>query len=372
MIRACVRRLALLLPIGALGDAIVPHALEAIFLPIVALVLLDRRRPTTEVPRWVVWGGAYLLLGFVSTVWGGYEGTLDQYADPLPIFARCLELLLIAPVIFPYFSDSHDRRNLFSACAFAGALYLGVYFYSLASGSQFASEAMQFQQYLAAPVAMATPLVAAAAYSRRSLTTAVLAVALVALMLTTGTRTAPVAATVGSLAALGILARQRGVRWRTAAITAAVLLTLGALPLSRGIVERFAVEFDDEHGGDYGRIRAWKVVLLESRTTPVLGRGVGAVRRTFYDGDWARILHETGIAGLMLALVAASSLGRMLLARRGSAIAAGLFGALIVLGIRSAVASPFLSASEGGAFLVLLGALPMETDAAHDTLNSIP
>lgn len=184
------------------------------------------------------------------------------------------------------------------------------------------------------------------------------------------------------LALAGALALTLPRRLLAALVAGAVLVTLAVPPVTQRLGQVATAHYWERALVPGGRLYRWNLAYEQVAHAPLTGAGVGqwggavAARRlgvTYTDNYYAKTAAETGLPGLaaFLALMAACfRLGPRALAAlagRERALAAGLWGALLVVmlhnGVENIFEIPFLNAYFWtlAAFLSRLPELPAET-----------
>ncbi|MCP4643152.1 MAG: O-antigen ligase family protein [bacterium] len=114
-----------------------------------------------------------------------------------------------------------------------------------------------------------------------------------------------------------------------------------------------------EPGGSlYDRFVHWKAALTAFSARPILGLGLGAAHRRFYDNQYVMILTETGILGTSLFLGWLAALSRSVYhASRGSggAVALGALAGLVAMTVQGGAAVTFIVTLIAGPVLWLAG-----------------
>lgn len=351
----------MLLPFAAAFDTLAPYIFDAILAMLAFLTLTRRRKELPVNLGFEAWIGAYLLFAVAAGIIGYFRGTLTFPEEGLPTLARTLELALIAPLLTTHLHAPRPQRSFITmlVIAAAGACLVSIHVIveTWASGT-LDGERWRLAERMAGTLAWLIPILVAIGIERRLPFSLGLAGALMAAVYLSGSRAAAVGAAAGCTVV--ILAGARKTRpWELRArvavvvVSACIAIFFSTDHMRSGLQSLRDGSAQGEH--DFGRARAWQVSSLEVLEHPLTGRGVGAIRRAFYEGDWIRVLHETGFPGLFLLGAALAALARILHARRGQPIAAGLLGSLCVLVIRSAFGSPFLRASDGAFFMLMAG-----------------
>lgn len=360
------RILLALLPAAALLDALAPRLFDTVFVSLALLSLFrhDRARPAFF--TFHLWGFLYVAVAVVASVRGTISGTLDDPWRALPVLARTIELLLLVPLVSLHLSSAGARdrfARILGACAFLFAVGFLIWQAVVLSGATSDFRAHGLMERGAGVLTILAPVLLVIGLGARRPFAVASAALLLVLQFLSGARMVAVAGLAG-VCAVALCAPGLDRRVRAGAITLGLLLFALLAPVT--IASAFgSLRSPVTHGPEHGRYETWSEALGEARATPLCGRGPGAAARWYHEGDWVRLLHETGALGLFFALAMVVSLGRSLWERRARPLACGLLGAWLSLLLRSFSGSPFLRASDG-AFFLLLVALALLTPAAEN------
>lgn len=356
------RVLLVLLPVTAFLENEFRFVFDAVLLGIIAYVVVSRRLMPVVPGRFVFWIAGFVVCSLISYSIGLWNDLLLTPQQGLPTLARTLELFLLPIAVATLISHDSNDRLLGKSLAvstltaiFWGAFLISDAFLSGTNGTPLTRQAERW----AGTIAVVAPILTAVLLCSRARLAVPLSIVCLIFALLSGSRAAFAGGVLG-LFFLLVVTLPEGIRRSSVVIlaTAALALYLLSSPAAQSGIT--AVMTGTVSSSEFGRIGGWQKTVEEFLQSPLVGHGLGVEYRFFYEGEWARLIYETGAIGLFFALGIAASIAAQLNEHLRSIdpvrriLAAGLLGSLIVLLLRSLFGSPNLRAADGGIFLIFL------------------
>jgi len=352
-------------------DPFLPYLFDLCLIALILYAYFNRGFRESRFVGFEYWASGYLIAAVVSTVRGFLCGTVETYDEILPTFARTLGILLISPITSIYISKIDNWQRIKKLLIVLITVLLLIYTASILGLSLIEDsngEYHRFSERLAGTISISVPIV----LSTLPFAQAVIAgLALLIAIAVSGARAAFFGAIIGAASVFLILIFRKEISFSKLLFFCAVLLLIGfAFMPPQSVSGLMSLSGNLNTNAERGRILAWTVAVSEWFQSPILGRGVGAIRRVFYEGDWIRVLHQSGLIGLTFLAGAAGAVIVKLISIK-ERLAVGLLGTFIVLMLRSFFGSPFLRASDAGIFFVGMTFLLMNTNHESQITNPI-